>query len=110
MKTAYNTKVKIVDTDTINNGSRVGSMNVSPTPSAVFTDSEKLESREEVIVFNDASVFLYWSFDSNPTIGENTMPIPSGAIIKFMFDPNDPQDIYLLTSGLSTNVKVIELK
>lgn len=91
-------------------GSIVGSMEVSPTAAPVFISGSKLNDRHEVLVFNDASIFLYWSFESAPTIGVDTMPIPSGTVLHFQFDPNDPKDIYLITSEHTTDVKVVELK
>lgn len=106
----YNSRVKVVHKDVIHSGSRVGAMEVSPTASPVFSESAKLKRRHCVKVFNDASIFLYWSFNSNPTIGVDTMPIPSGLSVTFDFDPDDPQDVYLITSEFTTDIKVAEIR
>lgn len=91
-------------------GSVVGSLQVSTTATPVFVNTDELNGRHELHVFNDASAFIYWSFNSTPTIGSDTMPIPSGGMVRFKYDPNDPQQVYLITSGLTTTVKVVEIK
>lgn len=99
---------KFLNIGTINN-MVTGPVDVGVVTVPVQVGSEPLEKRHTIIIENDASIFLYVSPNSNPTLGVDTVPIPSGFGKKFTVDPHESFQMYMLTSELSSNVKVTEI-
>ena len=91
--------------DTVSNVYAIGLLSVGNTPVEIKVGASALEGRQEILVYNDSNLVVYFG---DATVTTSTgIPIEKGELVNLPF--RDTLPVYLIASGGSNTVRIQEL-
>ena len=99
---------QVIDTSSVNGQSHIGVITADANGTLIQTQAEPITGRHSIIIANDSSFLIYFSFTDSPTEDERIL-IPSGTTVTIKTNPNSYQDFYLVSPDITQDIKIIEI-